>query len=220
MNIENVQKQKSEWKRKGWSIPEFRGKKQDWFSIALELVEILNNNSVADLSSSPNLSASDTIYPWRVYKIDAFGVGMREANQKIANTFRTFADKPEVDYSKKEKKISKTELFKKPWLAKKKILDSMELRLDAAIDKVENLSMDVQIDKMEQTYKEIREKAHQKSTEQEQAPAAFALVAETEAQYGSEAFEAHQNTKGNAGVEANLTESSKIIGAEKGEKCR
>lgn len=153
-----------------------------------------------------------------IHKIDAFGVGMREANQKIANTFRTFADKPEVVYSKNEKKITKTELFKKPWLAKKKILDSMVLRLDAAIDKVENLSMDVQIDKMEQTYKELSEKAHQKMAEQE--PAAFALVAEAEAQYGSEAFEAYQSTKGSAGVESNLTESSKMVVAEKGEKCR
>ena len=31
-------------------------------------------------------------------KIDAFGTGMREAGQKIANTFRTFADKPDEEY--------------------------------------------------------------------------------------------------------------------------
>ena len=43
-------------------------------------------------------------------KIDAFGTGMREAGQKIANMFRTFADKPEKEYG--EKKVSKTELIK------------------------------------------------------------------------------------------------------------
>ena len=43
-------------------------------------------------------------------KIDAFGTGMREAGQKIANTFHTFADKPEKEYG--EKKFSKTELIK------------------------------------------------------------------------------------------------------------
>lgn len=58
-----------------------------------------------------------------ILKIDAFGAGMREANQKIANTFGTFADKEEVNYSQKEKKFSKTEMVKKPWLAKKNILD-------------------------------------------------------------------------------------------------
>ena len=42
-----------------------------------------------------------------IEKIDAFGTGMREAGQKIANTFRTFADKPEKEYG--EKKFSKTE---------------------------------------------------------------------------------------------------------------
>lgn len=50
-----------------------------------------------------------------------------EANQKIANTFRIFADKEGVDYYQKEKKFYKMEMVKKPWLAKKKILEAMEL---------------------------------------------------------------------------------------------
>lgn len=40
-----------------------------------------------------------------IAKIDSFGKGMREAGQKVANTFRTFADKEEVDYSEKEKSL-------------------------------------------------------------------------------------------------------------------
>lgn len=67
MGIENIQKQKNEWKRKGWSIPELRGRKQDWFAIVVELVEILDKNSAVDLSSSPNLASTNTTYPWRVY---------------------------------------------------------------------------------------------------------------------------------------------------------
>ncbi len=35
-------------------------------------------------------------------KIDAFGTGMRETGQKITNTFRTFADKPEKEYGEKK----------------------------------------------------------------------------------------------------------------------
>ena len=50
-------------------------------------------------------------------KIDVLGKGLREANQQIANAFRTFADKETVDYSEKEKKFSKTEAIKKPWIA-------------------------------------------------------------------------------------------------------
>jgi hypothetical protein len=43
----------------------------------------------------------------------AFGAGMREATHKIANTFRTLADKPTVDYSQREQKFSKTKIVKK-----------------------------------------------------------------------------------------------------------
>ena len=82
------------------------------------------------------------------------------ANQMIANTFRTFADKPTVDYSQQERKFSKTELVKKTWAAHKKLLQEVELRLDGAIERVENLSRDVEINKMLDTYDKVMEKAY------------------------------------------------------------
>ncbi|MDD3138128.1 MAG: hypothetical protein PHX08_04045 [Lachnospiraceae bacterium] len=118
-----------------------------------------------------------------VAKIDAFGAGIREANQKIANTFRTFADKGEVDYSQKEISVSKTEIIKKPWIAKQKILEGMEVRLDAAIDKIKKLSRDVEINQMIKMYDELMNKPHEKS--------AVAMVAEPDYQYGADAFEAY-----------------------------
>lgn len=118
-----------------------------------------------------------------VAKIDAFGAGIREANQKIANTFRTFADKEVVDYSKEEKKLSKTDLIKKPFLVKKKLLAGMELRLDAAIDKVDNLSRDVEIGKMLKQYDEAMERPHDNLAN------VTTLVAEPEQKYGAEVFE-------------------------------
>ena len=84
-----------------------------------------------------------------IVKIDGLGSGIREAGQKVANTIRTFADKEELDYSQKEKKFSKTEAIKKPFLVKRKLLEGMELRLDAAIDKVDNLSKNVEISRVE-----------------------------------------------------------------------
>lgn len=75
-----------------------------------------------------------------IAKIDAFGVSMREANQQIANTFRTFADKPIVDYTQKERGFSKVEFAKKPWEWQKKVYQSMMLHLEAGIDKVDALS--------------------------------------------------------------------------------
>jgi BioD-like phosphotransacetylase family protein len=122
-----------------------------------------------------------------IEKIDAFGAGMREANQKIANTFRTFADKPTVDYSQREQKFSKTEIVKKPWLAQKKLLEAVEVRLDGAIDKVENLSRAVEINKMLDTYDKVMEKEH---SEQEQT-APLAMVAEPDHQYGADVFDAY-----------------------------
>ena len=58
-----------------------------------------------------------------------------------------FADKPEVDYSQKEQKHPITKAVLAPMKAVKKMLVSMELHLDASIDKLDNLAMNVQIDK-------------------------------------------------------------------------
>lgn len=122
-----------------------------------------------------------------IEKIDAFGGGMREAGQKIANTFRSFADKPEVDYSAKEKKFSKTELAKKPFAIQKRLYESMERHLDAAIDKVECLAMDVKPEK-QQAQLELEKEV----TEPEAVT--VGMVAESEYEYGAEAFEAYQQT--------------------------
>lgn len=135
-----------------------------------------------------------------ISKIDAFGKGMREANQQMVNTFRTFADKEPVDYSSQEKKFSKTDMVKKPWEAKKKLFASMERRLDAAIDKVDNLSRDVEIDGMMKQYDRQMEQPHENQS--------FAIVAEPGEQYGADMFES-----------ANVTqEVSKVIDTKAVEK--
>ena len=133
-------------------------------------------------------------------KIDAFGTGMREAGQKIANTFRTFADKPEKEYG--EKKFSKTELIKKPFQAKRKLLSGILNCADAAIEKTERLAADV---KQYQTDKAEREMGSVDSMEAVN-PVELAMVAEPEFQYGAEAFEAHQQ------------ETSKAMATDKGTK--
>lgn len=119
-----------------------------------------------------------------IAKIDALGAGMREASQKIVNTFRTFTDNEAVDYSLMENKFSKTELVKKPWIAKQKILEAMELRLDAAIDKTENLARDVEIDRMMKKFDSMMGKAHDNKT--------VAMVTEPISQYGADVFEAYE----------------------------
>lgn len=72
-------------------------------------------------------------------------------------------------------------MIKKPWLAKKKILEAMELRLDATIDKTENLARVVEINRMMKTFELLMEKAHKE---------VVAIVANQEYLYGADVFEA------------------------------
>ena len=122
--------------------------------------------------------------------------GFREAGQTAANAFRTFADKPEVDYSQKEQKHPITKTVLAPMKAVKKMLVSMELHLDVSIDKLDNLAMNVQLDKKE---KHMENAKAQEQTEPERAEAERVeaeivyspMVAETqEYQYNADAFEA------------------------------
>ncbi len=134
-------------------------------------------------------------------KIDTFGRGMREAGQKIANTFRTFADKPEKEYG--EKKFSKTELIKKPFQAKRKLLSGILKCADAAIEKTEQLAADVrryQTDKAEREKKSI---ANMEAVN----PIELARVAEPEFQYGAEVFEAYQQETEKAMTKDNATKN-------------
>ena len=75
------------------------------------------------------------------------GKELREAGQTAANAFRTFADKTEVDYSQKEQKHIITKVVLSQMKAIKQLFVSKELHLDASIDKLNNLAMNVQLDK-------------------------------------------------------------------------
>ena len=82
-----------------------------------------------------------------IAKTALLGKGLREAGQTAAIAFRTFADKPEVDYSQKEQKHIITKAVLAPMKAVRKMFVLMEVHLDASIDKLDNLAMNVQIDK-------------------------------------------------------------------------
>ncbi|BFL44643.1 DUF6674 family protein [Agathobacter rectalis] len=120
--------------------------------------------------------------------------GLREAGQTVNNAFHTFADKPEVDYSQKEQKYPFTKAVLAPMKAVKKLLVSMELHLDASIDKLDNLAMNVRFDKekrMEQT-KDKEQKAPDTEREIIYSP----MVAEPqEYKYNADAFEARKTSE-------------------------
>ena len=74
--ISSIQMQRSEWKRKGWSIPELRGGKQEWFPLITELVQLIGAGSIGDLSESPTLNSVCNAYPWRTYAPLLRGLGL------------------------------------------------------------------------------------------------------------------------------------------------
>ena len=120
--------------------------------------------------------------------------GFREAGQTAVNAFRTFADKPEVDYSQKEQKHPITKAVLAPMKAVKKMLVTMELHLDTSIDKLDNLAMNVKLDKekhMENA--KVQEQTEPERAEAERVEAEIVyspMVAEPqEYQYNADAFE-------------------------------
>ena len=148
-----------------------------------------------------------------IARIALLGKGLREAGQTVANAFRTYADKPEVDYSQKEQKYSMTKVVISPMKAMKKMLVSMELHLDASIDKLDNLDMNVRLDRekcMENSPKEADAEIKQVQPEKVEAEIVYApMVAEIqEYQYNSDVFEAREVKE--IKQEATLEEATKI----------
>lgn len=120
-------------------------------------------------------------------KIEAFSVGMSEASRIFKNTFRAALDKQAKDYSKVEKRIKMSDVFKKPWRAKQKILEGMEKVLDGAIDKVTVVQKEAELNSMIKLYDRLESKS---SSEREAVP----MVAETEPLYGADEFEKYMES--------------------------
>ena len=144
--------------------------------------------------------------------------GFREAGQTAANAFRTFADKPEVGYSQKEQKHPITKAVLAPMKAVKKMLVSMELHLDASIDKLDNLAMNVQLDKekhMENAKSEEQNVSDKEEVESERANAEIVyapMVAEAhEYQYNADAFE----TRGGADMKVGAPNEVPMVRTDK-----
>ena len=67
-----------------------------------------------------------------------------------------------MDYSQKEQKHPITKAVLAPMKAVKKMLVTMELHLDASIDKLDNLAMNVQLDKEKHMENEKKQEAAHK----------------------------------------------------------
>lgn len=168
----------AETKKKGWAalqrISEFAKVKEK-----LEAVRGMVQSSMKDVDET-------------IEKLEKFGKGMREVNQNMANTVRIFLDKDVVDYSQKEKRFSKTEIFSKPWRVKKSLLAGMDKYLEAAIKSVGQLAKKVEREKKEEeedVVADVVERLNGRGMD-------VSMVAEDEYQYGAEKFEEYQKEKG------------------------
>ena len=88
---------------------------------------------------------------------------------------------------------------------------NLELHLDAAIDKVDNLAKDVELQRMEKKWDELYEQIHQEGKETVQ-PQILSMVSEPEHEYGAEVFEAYMKENGASPKDASTIE---ILQAEK-----
>ena len=114
---------------------------------------------------------------------------------QVRDAFRTFADKPEVDYSQKEQKHPITNAVLAPMKAVEKMLVSMELHLDVSIDKLDNLAMNVLLDKekhMENEKKQEQTEPEKAEAERVEAEVVYSpmVAGPQEYQYNADAFEA------------------------------
>lgn len=138
-------------------------------------------------------------------RIDALGNGLREAVQKAANSLRVFGGKPEKEYG--EKKFSKTEILKKPLMAKRKLLSGVMNYAEAALNQIQRLTQDQQ---------QQRDQAVQKMECMEAEvinPSANVAVAEPALQYGAEVFEAYEQQITQAMTEKMSKQSVPVVGA-------
>ena len=110
---------------------------------------------------------------------------------------------------------SNVAVIRKPWEWQKKVYQNLELHLDAAIDKVDNLAKDVELQRMEKKWDELYEQIHQESETASIQSQPVALVSEKEYEYGADAFEIYM--KENKGK---IKPEMKEVAVQKNEKAR
>ena len=139
-------------------------------------------------SMKENVQTAQAKVEHTIEKLEEFGKGMRQANRKIANTVRILFDRETVDYRKKEKKISKTQIAIKPLQGISILLKGMDQTLYSTIQKVEGLQVEPKVEQKEKP----KENIERIQGDVNRMP----MVAEQEVQYGADMFEQYERKKG------------------------
>lgn len=100
MTIKNANLQLSEWKRKSWSIPDLYGGKQNWYALVVELVRLMDEEPVSDLSLYPEVQAVDKSRSWHDYAPFLKGIGLainRAGKLHLTDMGHAFSQTPRKD---------------------------------------------------------------------------------------------------------------------------
>lgn len=95
--VTDIQKQKSEWRKKGWSIPDLRGGKQVWYELVKNLVKLLQSGEKCDLNAVPFTGDLVNTQTWRVYAPFLKGLGLtynHSGSLVLSDKGYHFAEKP------------------------------------------------------------------------------------------------------------------------------
>lgn len=95
--IADVEKQKNEWRKKGWSIPDLRGGKQVWYELVKILVQLLKSGESCDLNTVPDTGDLVNAQPWRTYTPFLKGIGLvhnHAGKIVLSERGQIFADEP------------------------------------------------------------------------------------------------------------------------------
>lgn len=95
--VADVQKQKSEWRKKEWSIPDLRGGKQIWYELVKKLVKVLQTGEKCDLNAVPFTGDLVNSQTWRVYAPFLKGMGLvynHSGSLVLSDKGYSFAEKP------------------------------------------------------------------------------------------------------------------------------
>lgn len=76
MKDSGYQKQRNMWNKQGWSIPDFRGSKQIWFSLVNGITGYIESNQSCDLKEIPELSGISDVQPLKIYYPFMRGTGL------------------------------------------------------------------------------------------------------------------------------------------------
>ena len=95
----DFQRQRNEWRKKGWSIPDLRGGKQNWFAIVVGIISAVGNGTLNDVNDIPSITGITDIQPLNTYFPFFRGTGLLQ-NQSGLVSLTPLGNKLRNDPSK------------------------------------------------------------------------------------------------------------------------